>query len=76
MGENGMKRCFGVGTKSRHFHHLMTSLDQLSLRALAGAEALGEAISSNHALQRLDLSNNGIKGAGGRLRVRKGEQNL
>lgn len=29
-----------------------------------GAEALGEAISSNHALQRLDLSNNGIKGPG------------
>lgn len=31
---------------------------------LAGAEAFGEAVSSNHALQRLDLSNNGIKGAG------------
>lgn len=31
---------------------------------LAGAEALGEALSSNSCLQRLDLSNNGIKAAG------------
>ena len=35
---------------------------------LPGAEALGEAVSSNHALQRLDLSNNGIKGAGAQTR--------
>ena len=38
---------------------------------LPGAEAFGEAVSSNHALQRLDLSNNGIKGAGAQTQTRR-----
>lgn len=43
---------------------------------LAGAEAFGEAVSSNHALQRLDLSNNGIKGAGAQTQTRRSMEHM